>query len=185
MDHFPYLMYDPLNVFCSSKTPVGLYARQKWLHQENRLAWKNDFREIADALFAGQHLNGSWRDSLLTTVHRLFELHLTVRNTNERIEKALEWLLSNEVFLKHEKHLSVKSEKVFARDLQNLPFSHGRFEHFAKCAILFLATIFGKEHEARVIRVYEMLRINGEEKEGKWCTWSGSYNFLRSFRKLP
>jgi hypothetical protein len=50
-----------------------------------------------------------------------------------------------------------------------------------QCAILFLATIFGKEHDARVIRVYEMLRVNGEEKEGKWCTRSCSYNFLRAF----
>jgi hypothetical protein len=33
--------------------------------------------------------------------------------------------------------------------------------------------------------VYEMLRINGEEKEGKWCTWSCSYNFLRAFVVHP
>jgi hypothetical protein len=26
-----------------------------------------------------------------------------------------------------------------------------------------------------------MLHVNGEEKEGKWCTWSCSYNFLRAF----
>jgi hypothetical protein len=181
MDLFPYLRHDPINVFYSSKTPVGLYARQKWLNHGDTLTWKNDFRKTVDELFSGQLPNGSWDNFLLTTVHRLFGLHLTVRNSNERIEKALEWLLSHEIFLKQELHLRVQSKGVFARDLHSLPFSHGHFEHFAKCAILFLATIFGKEHDARVIRVYDMLRISGEEKEGKWCTWSCSYNFLRAF----
>ena len=146
MDYFSYLKHDPMNVFYSSNTAIGLYARQKWLHQEDTIAWKNDFRETADSLFAGQLPNGSWDDSLLTTAHRLFGLHLTVRNINERIEKALEWLLSQEFFLEKEANLHVQSEKVFTTDLQNLPFSHGCFGHFAKCAILFLATIFGKEH---------------------------------------
>jgi hypothetical protein len=184
MDYFSHLKHDPMNVFYSSNTSIGLYARQKWLHQEDTLAWKNDFRETADSLFAGQLPNGSWDDSLLTTAHRLFGLHLTVRNINERIEKALEWLLSHEIFLKKEANMHMQSEKVFASNLQNLPFSHGCFKHFVKCAILFLATIFGKEHDARVIRVYEMLRTT-DEKEGKWCTWSCSYNFLRAFVVHP
>jgi hypothetical protein len=185
MDHFSYLKHYPMNVFYSSNTPIGLYARQKWLHQEDTLAWKNDFRETADSLFAGQLPNGSWDDSLLTTAHRLFGLHLTVRNINERIVKVLEWLLLQEVFLEKETNLHMQSEKVFTQNLQNLPFSHGCFKHFAECAILFLATIFGKEHDARAIHVYEMLRINGEEKEEKWCTWSCSYNFLRAFVVHP
>ena len=88
---------------------------------------------------------------------------------NEQIEKALEWLLSQEVFLEKEANLYMQSEKVFARNLQNLPFSHGCFKHFAKCAILFLATIFGKEHDARVIRVYKMLRMNVGERWEMVC----------------
>jgi hypothetical protein len=52
MDHFSYLKHYPMNVFYSSNTPIGLYARQKWLYQEDSLAWKNDFRETADSLFA-------------------------------------------------------------------------------------------------------------------------------------
>jgi hypothetical protein len=185
MDFFSYLKHDPLYVFYRSKSPIGLYARQKWLYQGDTLAWKNDFRDTVDSLFAGQLPNGSWDDSLLYTVRRLFGLHLTVRNINKRIKKALEWLLSQEVFLEKEENLHVQSEQVFTADLQNLPFSHGCFEHFAKCAILFLATIFGKERDARVIHVYEMLRIIGEKHDGKWCTWSCSNNFLRAFVVHP
>ena len=180
MDLFPYLRHDPVNVFYSSKTPVGLYARQKWLNHGDTLTWKNDFRKTVDELFSGQLPNGSWDNSLLTTVHRLFGLHLTVRNSNKRIEKALEWLLSHELFLKQELHLRVQSKKVFARDLETLPFSHGHFEHFAKCAILFLTTLFGKEKDRRVICAFERLRIMSE-KDGKWCNWSCSNNFLRAF----
>jgi hypothetical protein len=184
MDLFPYLRHDPINVFYSSKTPVGLYARQKWLNHGDTLTWKNDFRKTVDELFSGQLPNGSWDNSLLTTVHRLFGLHLTVRNSNERIEKALEWLLSHEIFLKQELHLRVQSKGVFARDLHSLPFSHGHFEHFAKCAILFLTTLFGKEKDRRVICAFEMLRIMSE-KDGKWCNWSCSNNFLRAFVVHP
>jgi len=184
MDHFQYLKYIPFNVFQHSNTPVGLYARQKWLHQEDTQTWKNDFRETVDELFSGQLPNGSWNGSLLTTVQRLFGLHLTIRYMNEQIEKALEWLLSQEVFLEKEANLYMQSEKVFARNLQNLPFSHGCFKHFAKCAILFLATIFGKEHDARVIRVYKMLYMMWE-KDVKWCAWSCSNNSLRAFVVYP
>ena len=180
----PFLTYNPLQVFNKRKTPIALYVRQKWL-QENTRRWNNDFKQTVDALYSEQSTNGSWKNALLTTVQRLFALHLTVRNKNEQIEKALEWLLSHEEFIEQEAHLHIQSEKVFARDLQNLPFSHGCYEHFAKCAILFLATIFGQEHDARVIRVYEMLRMKGEEKEGKWCTWSCSNNFLRAFVVHP
>jgi len=162
----PFLTYNPLQVFYKRKTPIALYVRQKWLQEDTR-RWKNDFKQIVDALYSKQSTNGSWKNSLLTTVQRLFAMHLTVRNKNEQIEKALEWLLSQEVFLEQEANLHMQSEKVFARDLQNLPFSHGCYEHFAKCAILFLATIFGQERESRIIRVYEMLHTMGE-KEGNW-----------------
>jgi len=148
----PFLKYDPLQVFNKRKTPIALYVRQKWLQEDTR-RWKNDFKQTVDALYSEQSTNGSWNHSLLITVQRLFALHLTVRNKNEQIEKALEWLLSHKVFLEQEANLYMPSEKVFARDLQNLPFSHGCFEHFAKCAILFLATIFGEERDARIIRV--------------------------------
>jgi hypothetical protein len=93
----PFLTYNPLQVFYKSKTPIALYVRQKWLQEDTR-TWKNDFKQTVDALYSEQSTNGSWRNSLLTTVQRLFALHLTVRNKNEQIEKALEWLLSHEEF---------------------------------------------------------------------------------------
>jgi len=31
-----HLRYDPYRIFRSSRTPPGLYARQKWLHEETK-----------------------------------------------------------------------------------------------------------------------------------------------------
>lgn len=181
----PYLKYDPLQIFYASKTPAALYARQKWLQQAKTKKWKNDFREAVNTLFSGQCANGSWNNSLLLTIHKLFGLHLTIRHQDERIEKGLEWLLSQEVFCKDNKILRAQSEKVSARDLHDLPFSFGCFDHFAKAAVLFLATIFSRENDSRVIRVYEMFRIIGEQRKGRWCTGSCSNNILRAFVVHP
>jgi hypothetical protein len=182
---FSYFQYNPLQIFYGSKTPVALYARQKWLHQEENSTWRNDFRKAVNDLFSKQCANGSWHNSLLHTIHKLFGLHLTVKNRDERIEKGLEWLLSQEDFLEDIKIFSAQSVKVFVSNLYSLPFSGGCFYHFVKGAVLFLATIFGQENDSRVMRVYEMLRIMGEKRKGRWCTWSCSNNILRSFVVHP
>jgi hypothetical protein len=182
---FPDFRYNPMQTFYGSQTPAALYARSKWLHQEETSIWKNDFQETVNALFSGYGANGSWNSSFLLTIHRLFALHLTMRQKDERIEKGIEWLLSQDVMVKNKTISYQESEKVFARDLQGLPFSGGCFDHFAKGAVLFLATIFGRANDPRVIRVYEMFGIMGEKKEGKWCNWSCSNNILRAFVVHP
>lgn len=179
------LQYNPLQIFYRSKTPAALYARLNWLHQEGTSTWKNDLRETVNALFSGRCANGSWNNSFLLTIHKLFGLHLTIRQQDERIENGIEWLLSKDYIFEDRKTSYVQSKKVFAQDLQGLPFSGGCFEHFAKGAVLFLATIFGRENDSRVIHVYEMLSIMGEKKEGRWCNWSCSNNILRAFVVHP
>ena len=181
----PYLKYDPLRVFFDSNTPSGLYARQRWLYLEKTNEWKKAYRDTIDALLSGQRKDGSWGGSILITVHRLFELHLTLRNTQKQISKALDYLLLRKYFLENGKTLHKESHKVTAQDLEYLPFSPGCYEHFVKGAILFLATIFGKEKDERVTRVYEMLHTIGVQKMGKWCGWSCSNNILRAFVAHP
>ena len=78
----------------SSRTPVGLYVRQKWIGEQKDSRWKSDFDATVDLLLAGQSADGSWNHSLITTIRRLFGLHLTVRNPIEPINKALDWLLN-------------------------------------------------------------------------------------------
>lgn len=45
------LRYDPFQVFRSSKTPAGLYARQKWLGEAGSPQWKIDFQQFDRAAF--------------------------------------------------------------------------------------------------------------------------------------
>jgi len=46
------LRYDPYQIFRLSKTPAGLYVRQKWLGGAETPQWKSDFQETVTALWA-------------------------------------------------------------------------------------------------------------------------------------
>jgi hypothetical protein len=63
--------------------------------------------------------------------------------------------------------------------------SGGSLNYLAKGAGLFLATIFGMENDPRVVRTYETLRLLGEKREGRWCSWSCCGNILRAFIVHP
>jgi len=87
------LRFDPFQIFMSSKTPAGLYARKQWLDEGNMQSWQVDFRATVDALLAGQSEDVSWGQSIVTTIQRLFGLHFTIRSQDEHINKALDWLM--------------------------------------------------------------------------------------------
>jgi hypothetical protein len=178
------LRFDPLKTFRASKTPWGLYARQKWLNEESHSAWKADFQITVDQLMKGQSLEGSWDRSFLKTIQRLFGLHLTVRYLNEDIGRALDWLIQ-----KASEALSFRrpdiGEPVTAAALKGLPFSPGPSRYLMLGATLFLATIFGRGHDERVLELYEPLNRLGKENKGRWCGWSCSNNILRAFVVHP
>ena len=87
------LHYNPYQIFTASKTPAGLYARQKWLGQAGSRQWKTDFEEIVAQLSSDQTEDGSWHQSDVQTITKLFGLHLTVRECTPKIDAALNWLL--------------------------------------------------------------------------------------------
>jgi hypothetical protein len=178
------LRYNPLLVFSSSKTPAGLYARQKWLNEENDRAWKADFQSTMGQLIKGQSLDGSWNRSAINTIQRLFGLHLTVRYHNEDIDRALDWLIgkASEAFISRRKDIG---EPVTGAALTGLPFSPGCSRYLMLGATLFLATIFGRGRDKRVLELYETVHRLGKENEGRWCGWSCSNNILRAFVVHP
>jgi hypothetical protein len=55
------LRYDPHQIFRFSKTPVGLYARQKWLGEADTPQWRIDFKETVSAFLSDQLPDGSWQ----------------------------------------------------------------------------------------------------------------------------
>ena len=88
LHHWPYA------IFRSSRTPPGLYARQKWLQEASSPLWKADFDATVSGLFRGRSDDGLWSGSPIETIHRLFGLHLTVRTSNPAIDKSLDALLA-------------------------------------------------------------------------------------------
>ncbi|UCD78942.1 MAG: hypothetical protein JSW26_26660 [Desulfobacterales bacterium] len=149
------LRYDPYQIFRSSKSPAGLYARQKWLSEAGTASWQQDFQQTVAELYAGQSADGSWRGSARETVRRLFGLHLTVREPDTRIHAALDWLMQ-QIRLPYVDEEN-DAEALTDESLMGLPFVAGRRDIFTAAATLFLSTIFGRSEDPTIVGIYQRL----------------------------
>lgn len=155
------LRHDPFQIFHGSKTPAGLYARQKWLDEADTPVWQTDFNNAVKALFVGQISDGSWHGSSMATIRTLFGLHLTLRSTDSRIEDALNWLFD---------HMQGKAEGTNYRsgsdikcaDLTGLPFVLSDPQMLMTGATLFLSSIFNRQHDPAVLTAYQ--RFNSDDR---------------------
>ncbi len=178
------LRHDPYQVFRSSKTPAGLYARQKWLGEAESPQWKIEFQETVASLLADQLPDGSWHYAPVVTIRHLFGLHLTVRSTNAKITAALTWLL-DQINIQHEK-IHVSGEDVAGEaDLKGLPFIPSRPTMLLTGAGLFLASIFGRESDPTVLSIYQWLSDQGVKSNGHWFDRASSHNILRAMVVHP
>ncbi len=136
-------------IFSGSRSPCGLYARQKWLGEENSPGWCVDYENTVYALRQGQGTNGLWQNSPLVTIHRLFGLHLTVRKTDRPIIAALDALLASMAPAPADNSLISREE------LTGLPFASGKWGDVATPATLFLCTIFDQPFAPKVLALYD------------------------------
>lgn len=176
--------FDPFQCFKGSRSPAGLYARQKWLGEAETPEWKNDFQVQVEELLQDQIPYGSWDHSPIITIQHLFALHLTVRERTEQITRALEWLI-NVVSKNIEKQRGDIPGRVTSKSLHGLPFTPGSVEHVITGATLFLASIFGYDNDPRVTEAYRQLIDEGMKKGDRWCGWSCSNNILRALVVHP
>lgn len=178
------LRYDPYPVFRFSRSPAGLYARQKWLGEADTSRWQSDFQETVSALRADQLPDGSWLHSPAATIIRLFGLHLTVRSATQRIEDALDWLLAKIEFEAEGPRVSpaVEIERV---DCSGLPFVPSRPAMFLTGATLFLCSIFGRQNEPHVTKLYQWLCSEGITNKGQWFDMPSSHNIFRALVVHP
>ena len=149
------LHHDPYQIFKSSRSPAGLYARQKWLGESSSTVWQEDFKQTVAELYAGQSADGSWEDSDLATIRRLFGLHLTVREPDAQIEAALGWLTQQVRLPPAEQKRRPKA--LTQKSLLGLPFAGGRRDLCVSAAGLFLSSIFGKSREPTIVERYQQL----------------------------
>lgn len=178
------LRYDPYQVFRFSKTPAGLYARQKCLGEAKTTQWKIDFKQAVAKLLADQLPDGSWHNATIETIHHLFGLHLTVRSSTAQIDAALTWLLEKIAFQAEEIH--ARDEDVtIAVSLEGLPFILSLPAMFLTGATLFLSTIFDRESDPEVLALYEWLSTEGTKKKGQWFDEASSHNIFRAMIVHP
>ena len=178
------LQHNPFQIFHDSKTPAGLYARQKWLGEESTLSWQNDFKSCVDALFVGQLPNGSWQRSSMATITNLFGLHLTVRKSNNRINTALEWLLNKIELTSKGVRVNADSD-IKHTDLYGLPFVLGRTEMLFTGATLFLSSIFNRQNDPTVLAIYQWLNKEGFTRENINTDFVSMHNIFRSLVVYP
>jgi hypothetical protein len=178
------LRYDPFQVFRFSKTPVGLYARQKWLGEAGTPQWEFDFKETVGALLADQSPDGSWRNATVETTHHLFGLHLTVRSSTAQIDTALTWILDKIAFQAKGIHVRVEDISTIL-NLDGLPFIQSRPDMFLTGAALFLSTIFGRQSDPDVLVLYKWLSSIGIKNQGRWFDEKSSHNIFRAMVVHP
>ena len=177
------IRYNPYAIFASNPSPVGIYARKKWLNQEQTPQWRVDFQRTAEALLAKQSPDGSWHGSIVETTRHLCGLHLTIRETNQSIETALDWLVGKALGVIRGR--SPLIEHLNAERLHSLPFTPGHFDLFVMGTALFLSSAFGRAHDSDVLGMYEWLSRRVLAEEYRIPGWSSTNNILRALVVHP
>jgi hypothetical protein len=150
------LSYDPLTVFRKSRTPWGLYARQRWLGQGDDPVFQADINRAVGKLLADRTSDGLWAHSALTTIQRLFGLHLTRRDPDPIIDRALDRLmeLAKEIYIENR---TTHVEDLDPVALEGLPFTQSRSDVFITAAALFMGTVFGRADDRNILQLYGQL----------------------------
>jgi hypothetical protein len=178
------LRHNPFQIFKASRTPTGLYARQKWLGESGTSEWQDAFHETVLSLMNGQSADGSWNQSPLESIRRLFGLHLTLRNMTGEIEKALGWLIKHT--LNHNALILEEPIEPIAPDaFREFPRTPGQPHLSLVCATLFLAAVFQRGNDSAVKAHYNLLSRWVAETAGDMDTWSDRSNALRAFIVHP
>lgn len=171
----------PYAIFRSSRTPPGLYARQKWLQEASSPLWKADFDATVSGLFQGQSDGGLWSGSPIETIHRLFGLHLTVRTPNPAIDKSLDALLAIEPVVRWVE----ASPPVTQERLCGLPFAPASRQSVILPAALFLAAIFGRASDPAILGRYRRIAADLTAEPLAQRDPAALHNILRAFVVHP
>jgi len=178
---FNHQMHDPYAVFRSCTTPVGLYARQKWLGESSTPQWKEDFAGAVAELVRGQSADGLWQGSVIETIHRLFGLHLTVRKPDLCIDTGLDTLLR----IASAALAEAQSDCATAEQLLGLPFAPGSRVAILVPATLFLCAIFGRSAAPDIMALYDraVQLVDHETDHREKTSWQ--HNLLRALVVHP
>ncbi len=173
--------HDPYGIFRGSRTPPGIYARQKWLGEADTSGWRSDFEGTVEALNQGRSPDGLWQKSPIVTIHRLFGLHLTVRESDPVIDQSLNRLLDAASSVSP----SLRDPPVRPEDLTGLPFAPGASATVVPPATGFLAAIFGRASDPRVLGLVDDLAVHLMETAIPSGNAKAVHNLLRALVVRP
>lgn len=171
------LRFDPLQIFKTSKTPIGLYARANWLDEGCGCVWQGDSSETVAYLTARQAPDGSWGQSPAETIRSLHTLYLAASEKTENIGQALEWLIKNTLT-----HLLPEAldEELRPESFRELPFIKAHDPLTLVCATLYLACMFGLENKEAIPEHYEIIIRWLEDHEERNDIAADKSNILRA-----
>jgi hypothetical protein len=176
----PKLRHNPYAIFQDSQSPPGLYARQKWLNQGETETYRADFAAAVAKLRYADMNPGSRSERILEKLHRLFGLHLTVRNADRFIETALNEVIGENMARAQQTEIVLIPDRI-----SGLPFAATRWEFFIGPASLFLAAIFGKATDPGVDPIYAQLAANVTDSSAFRSDAAAMHNALRALVVHP
>lgn len=154
-----HLKADP-NVFLESdNSPSSLHAQICW--QQDNGAARKLAKDLSRDILISQEENGSWGNSVPTTIEELYILYLLGNNTNPKIEKAVGWLLeTGRPAFRYNNSDGTSYDNLFfetsrgdtrkLRKMRNVPFTGGCSGFVKSGAALFLATLFRCGDDKRI-----------------------------------
>lgn len=136
-ERYVMLKYDPLAVFRASRTPAGIYASSRWLGQGH---------DRSGRLISIEGLRRSTRDSSgtaagqppLPTASRHFELHLTLREPDESVNRGIDWLTDLTASLSDQEISRLNGKEIGLVSLQDMPFVRSSVPALLKAMLPFL-----------------------------------------------
>jgi hypothetical protein len=173
------MKYNPLSYLRKDRSVFGKVSRLRW----------DSVREVPPH-FPAQEDNGSWNNSVVDTVKYLYQLSLFSNNLEERVRKALNWLLEKgHPPMKYQSNDGASYDDMFfrtsrsdnekLRKLKGTPFSMGCSGFFKTGACLYLAAQFGYLEDKRVEKAYLNIIEIPPYRDGWYCSPScGSNLFL-------
>ena len=146
------IKYNPYAIFKESRTPPGLYARQKWLNEGKSEQYGADFTTTVAELKSPFSDYSDRFERILDALHRLFGLHLTVREVEPFINTIL-----GDLIVECNGRLAKIKRELMTDQLQGLPFAATMWKFFIVPATLFLSSIFGKANDPPIKKLYDRM----------------------------
>jgi hypothetical protein len=171
-----------LEYLSQKDSALSFYARSKWLGQAKDKEFIEKQQDFIQHILDNQTEDGSWSGSYLQTTQMLFNLHLTLRESNEQITRAVLWLIdkANAMLIENKIDEEKYLEEAETFNWSTIPFLKSTHPAFLYSSILFTGSIFGYTNLATFQNLYKKFSESTIQYI-KSYSLNDMYNYLRAF----